>query len=272
MWWLWGVACSDPLPEAFDWKIDRTLVVGIAPRPSLVGAGETPTVDALILSPWPVRAVSVDLCGLVTDRLAFIDARCYSEPDLIVGVSDHLPTDVPLPVLDFECPGYGTLTPPPPFGTGATTVPTGKDPYRGYATTCASAFPVRVTGVTDEDEGYGIVLLEVSPETLPPFTTLDPAAYDLRIDVVEGQVVAGGEVVLEVSQVTELIDNDGSARWYVDDGDLLSTGRTLFVDLAEERSTSRNTLRIPEDWSGPLRVAVVAHSGRVWTVTTLEVP
>lgn len=67
--------------------------------------------------------------------------------------------------------------------------------------------------------------------------------------------------------------DDMRFRWYVDAGELLGTGRTGALSSDALRHYAENTLRIPEDTHGSLRVAVVLATNTLfWSVLTLEVP
>ena len=248
---LWLIACVPVFPEAFDWRIDRTLVPGIRHTGTRIASDIT--VEALVLSPWAVEEVAIDLCGVQPDGPGFVDAVCYSEPSLVEQVATGLPATFRLPELAYTCTSSDT----------------------GLGGFCGTTLPLRVRVRTAEDEGSGIVYVSYFPDdSAPPYGVddppqLNPMLFDLQVNVLGGDVVAGGEVRLEASTAPELGD---IVRWYVDDGELLSTGRTALTGASQSRRTSINTLRIPEDYQGPLRVAVLIDSGAVWTVRTLEVP
>lgn len=257
MWWLFA-ACQDPFPEAFEWRIDHTIVPGVAVRPLVVANGGERTVDALVLSPWPVESVSVDVCGLRPDEPVLVTGACFGEPALVEPIADGVPATFTLPALTYPCE---------PADTGGAAF------YYEPEFPCASEVPLRVRAVTAEDAGQSFATLVLpTGDDVISSAPLDPASIALRIDVVSGAVEAGGEVVLEASEATTPENDERIVRWYADDGELLSTGRTGLIDLTLPRATSRNTLRIPDDWHGPLRVAALTRHGTVWTVLTLEVP
>lgn len=259
MWTIWLFACDNTLYPELEWLIDHTLVPGIRVDPEVAARGAPRTVDALVLSPHEVRSVAVDTCGVVVDQPAVIDGTCFNEPSLVSQLADGLPATVEFPTMTYPCDLYVT------YGD------TGNAPVY-VANECHSTFPLRVRAVTDEDEGYGVVSVDVPADERPGTTTVDPSTYDLQVAVVGGEVLAGSEVVLEASELNVPWPEDFVVRWYVDAGELLATGRTAYIGRNEARARTQNTLRIPDDWRGPLRVAVVTRSGTVWTVSTLEVP
>jgi hypothetical protein len=243
--WLWLLACERPFPEAFDWRIDRTLVPGIRVSPEDAPEGVARVVDALVLSPYAVLSTSVEICGLRTDVPSSIDHECYSDPDLIQEVATgEFPLALALPELGYACGGQDVDL-------------------------CTSEIPLRVVAETAEDAGFGSILVEISVLDIP-FATPDPVP--VVVDHSQGDPVAGGEILLRTLVFASTVTWDPPVmRWYVDDGELLGTGRTQLIDQGGSFVTE-NTLRIPEGYSGPLRVAVVTPDGRYWGTTTVEVP
>lgn len=252
MWITLLAACTDLFPE-LEWMIDHTLVPAIRVLPGLPDDGTTRTVEALVLSPWDVESVAVEICGFDPTIPEYIVPECFAEPSLVEQVADELPAEFTLAPLTFECPPYEQ---------------TDSGVYVSYG--CASTIPLRVRATTARDAGFGIVNIDVFG-TIVYDSAVAPGSVDLRIDVVSGEVVPGGEVVLDASEAN-VATGDLIVRWYVDDGELLNTGRTYYTGRNADRLTTRNVLRIPEEWHGPLRVAVVTRAGWLWTVSTLEVP
>lgn len=240
----------EPFPSAFDWRIDRTRVVAVRVTPVHASWIEPRRIEALTLSPHELRSETVEVCGLRDDVAVDVrDAACFAEPSLVEPVADRVPATWRVPDLSE--------------------VPCGWVDDLG----CVSNVPLMVTARTDVDEGRGMVIAELSTTwTQPPTSDPDPATADPRLVVLEGEPVADGEVRLRFG-VTEGYDR---FAWYVDDGELLATGRTGIHGILGSRVWTENRLRIPPGWAGPLRVAVVAFAlddgvAPSWVVSTLEV-
>jgi hypothetical protein len=265
-------ACQEPLPQAFDWRIDRTLVPGLNLVPPTAEEGTARRIDALVLSPWPIDTVAVEVCGLVTDVPTRVsEVVCFTEESLVQKVADGVPATWTPPDLTYECEGY-TAAPDTaiedtsPLDTGPRTTDSA-----GYFYGCGSYAILRVVAHTDEDEGSSSAPLGIVPHPVsgsPP----DASAGDPRLELVEGDPVSGGEVRLRFSTAPDW-DTTNGYRWYVDDGILEGTGRTGVTGLLDSgRPFSDNTLDIPETYEGDLRVAVVTGSvPQLWQVLTLEV-
>jgi hypothetical protein len=275
-------------PSAFDWKIDRTKVVAVSVWPIQADASVPRQVDALVLSPHRVESVQVEICGLSEDQPVAIDsAACFSEPGLVDPVPGELPLVWTPDPLGFECTGTvinGSTGYSDSYyeGTEDTSVDTGLDSGLPFVPppTCGSYFPLRIHARTAEDEASAmtVVLLYTDPyDPREAEAESDPTTADPRLEVVEGEVVAGGRVLLRFEVGTGF---SGRYAWYADDGVFWGTGRTGDAGhlRPEGRVYAQNYLEIPEDWHGDLTVAVVASSQsyrsqtQVWATTTLEVP
>jgi hypothetical protein len=257
--------CQDPLPQAFDWRIDRTLVPGLNLVPPTAEEGTARRIDALVLSPWAIDTVAVEVCGLVTDVPTNVDEpACFAEETLVQKVADGVPATWTPPDLSYDCEGYSTEG-----TTGPDTGLTRDSGYDNYG--CGSYAILRVVAYTDEDEGSSSALLGIVPNPVsgsPP----DASFGDPQLELVEGDPVAGGEVRLRFSIAPEW-DGTSGFRWYVDDGVLEGTGRTGVTGVLDSgRPFSDNTLDIPGGYVGDLRVAVVTGSvPQLWRVLTLVV-
>lgn len=279
-----GLGCTPALPEAFDYHIDRTLVPGMRLSPVSAPSGVPRAIDALVLSPYEVRSVRVEVCGLRTDiPVGLYDAACFAEPTLIEELSDSLPFVWDPPDITFECD--------PATLYGSNTYYYGEYGYYGYGDSgdsggsgsgvyipypCGVNVPVRVAAVSDQDEGSSFVPVNLNGDWTRDVR--DPALADPRLEVVEGTAQAGGSVKIRFSLDPKWFRGGpslySSFRWWVDAGELLGTGRTGTTGLGDDdRPYSDNTLRIPDDVHGPLRVAVVYNEEgpAVWVVRTLEV-
>ncbi|MEQ1506573.1 MAG: hypothetical protein ABMB14_30370 [Myxococcota bacterium] len=277
------IGCQATSPEAFDWKIDRTRVPAVSIVPVSPDDPFGPrTVDALVLSPHRVTGITGEVCGLRTDLpVQLYDLTCYGEPTLIERIGAGVPFRWTPPTMTYPCEpatGYSGYT----EGYGGYGYDTGDSADTGghYAPNwCYSTVPVRVLATSDDDFGSGAAFAVIAPPGTPYGwgPVRDPATADPRLEWVDGEVRAGGQVRLRFS-VTGAFSGDGvlyeDLRWYVDDGELLGTGRTRQTGFTDDgRPYGDNRLRIPEDYHGALRAAVVlGTSPLVWTVTTLEVP
>jgi hypothetical protein len=271
MWILLLGGCFyDFYPSAFDWRIDRTIVAAISVWPIEADWRVPRTIDALILSPHRVEVVRTELCGLSDDQpVEIYGATCFSQRDL----TEPIPGDLPLvwtpDALAFECTGpviggyeYGSTY---DNSTGDTGPP---------APTCGSRFPVRVHARSAEDEASAVTDVVMFTEPWDPRrpSDPDPATAHPRVEVIEGTVGAGNEVLLRFS--VESTWGSGNYAWYADDGVYIGTGRTGSAGTTDnDRSFAQNRLEIPDDYHGPLRVAVVVQSSPpLWALTTLDVP
>jgi hypothetical protein len=246
--------CEDPMPQAFDWKIDRTLVPALNLIERTAEEGTARRIDALVLSPFPVQSVGIEVCGLVTDAPASVfEASCFSEPSLVQEVAQGVPTTWTPPDLSYDCDGE-------------------HDDSGGYYGSCASYALLRVVAHTSEDEGSAMATIGITPDPVRSEQTPDPSTGDPVLEVASGEPTAGGEITLRFSTSPDWSVDNGY-HWYVDDGELAGTGRTGTTGLLPSgRPYSDNRLTIPEHYEGSLRVAVVTGSiPQIWQVLTLEV-
>jgi hypothetical protein len=266
---FWSLGClsfpSQQAAMALDYVIDRPRVVAIRITPPLLVHGTPVTVDALVLAPGEAHVVSADICGLGRDLPTVVtEDACFRQPEL----AEHLADQVP---FTWDPPDLSTVICPERIDTGG--------PYSSDTAWygCASLVPLMITAKQGEDLAYGRVdaMLPVGNHGAIP-AGIDAAPHTLDV---AGEQVAGGEV-----QLTYTIDaqpDQNGFRWYVDGGVLLGTGRTAMATWDGTTAVTRNTLQIPDDWHGPLRVAVVTvasdafelgHPGDVtWSVITLDI-
>jgi hypothetical protein len=260
--------CDAPYPEAFHYQIDRTLVVGIQAYQRGDGSW---LYDALVVSPWEVQSVDAEICGLRTDVQVYVDARCFGEPALIEQVSRGMPGTFTLPALAYDCEPTASTGSSDSGGSGYI----GSYGYGYFPGPCDSQVPLRIVARSTEDRGSAFIPLILGDSLQRP--TLDPRLADPRLELLAGEPEAGGEVRLGFTLPVDWFGHDSPAglhyRWYVDEGELLGTGRTATTRTTAQRFVAENTLRIPEDYHGPLQVAVVAElAPPVWQTLTLEVP
>jgi len=239
-------------------------------------------IDALVLSPErgdrpPVR---VEVCGDRSDMAVFLalaeDVDCFAEPVLVDTIGTSLPaTWLPRPREYDRCPSYGGVL---PYGQADDWWDTG-----GWDTArelpCSSDPLLRVVAGEGRDAASALALpMVLNGRELP--AGADPSTADPRIEVVDGEPVAGGQVLLQFSvaaswteQVDNYIDPYPEHYWYVEAGTPWGSGVTMGAGFdAEGRAIARNRLAIPADHHGPLRIAVVRHDPvPVWAELTLEV-
>ncbi|MFK7929097.1 MAG: hypothetical protein AB8H79_12970 [Myxococcota bacterium] len=268
---------------ALDYRIDRARVVAIRLDPPIIMPGEPVTAHALALAPGALApdSVEVAVCGLRDDLQVSIwtDPVCFQNPDLVDVVATELPGSWSARDLSqTECLEEWDTGKFVEGGDSADTDDTGDTGFVIYSGECVSIVPMMVTASFGDQVGRGMIRARHRLRGLrvnePVPVPLDSAARALTT---EGDAVAGGEV-----QLTFRIESGSAIRqywWYVDDGTLMSTGltRTQAIEVSEpgeeepeepvlEASITRNTLRIPADYSGPLRVVVVATPDRDWDV------
>lgn len=258
-WLVFSLGCvafTDELGQvALDYEIDRVRVPAIRLDPPIAVQGQPVTVEALILSPWPIEDLSVEACGL--DASLPVEIRgfeCFDNPDLVEAIASELPAIWQVPDVARDC-----------------TFDTADGVDTGLA--CSSQVPLLVTARSEHDVGMGslsVRLVRDGPDDVRALHDSDREFFFL------GHPASGEDIALVYR-----IDWDGDLeyRWYVDDGVLQHTGRTATTWLQGERHTTRNELAIPEDYTGPLRVVVVtvdnssaALSGNVtWDVLIVDV-
>lgn len=277
MWITTLAGCFfDPYPQAFDWKIDRTIVAAVSVWPIDADWRVPRTIDALVLSPHRVNTVRAEICGLSPDQPVQIwDTACFSEQTLIDVIPGEVPGIWQPAELGFACTGpvlggyyYGTYSSYDYYHHDSAEDTAAPPP------TCGSTVPFRVYASTDEDEASAATQITMYTDPFDPRALVqDPALAHPTLELVEGTVEAGSEVLLRFSVETEYSGN--GYAWYADDGLFLGTGRTQAAGMTpnEARTYAQNRLQIPDDYQGSLLVAaVILSSPPLWATTTLEVP
>jgi hypothetical protein len=251
---LSGCTVYDLGPLVLDWRIDRNRVVAMRFDPPAVAYDEPFTVEALALAPRGTEIVRVHaqtcVASEVSVHTAYSDLGCFQEEELAAELGP-LPATASFPSPAADDSGY--------FG--------------------GSTFPVLVEAIGEAgDPGYGYVF--VTPLDAPARSerTLADVTQELTWT---GEVRPGGELALSWRiRSRRITRDDPGIAWYVDDGELLDTGRTAAWDTGDGWTASSNRLVIPDDWSGPLRIVVVAATNRNrfagadvgWIVKTVDVP
>lgn len=253
MWSLWLIACDPGFPEAFDYHLDRPRVLAVRVWPAHLASSEPRQIEALALGPEPIVSQVAHTCAVPGDVPVYLEGLECIERGNGVRISTALPaTWLPPDLSDLDCPAV--------------------EPF-----ICSSRVPVRITA-TDAagDVGLGIhhTQLNASPDPIFSGTVeLDEIALQLTA---HGAPRAGEALELTVSSLEAF----RHYHWYVDAGTLLGTGRTVPHELIWPETSSHNTLQIPPDHQGELRIAVVGVGGSwiggydapAWDVLTVEVP
>lgn len=261
--------------RTLDYVIDRPRVLAIRLDPVVIAYRRPVRVEALAVAPGGAAPTgwSLDRCRLFDDLPTRIDdVECFGEPELVVPLADTMPATFDAPDLsDTRCEDTADSGAPfterrePPPDTGAALLP-----YSG----CDSVGPLRVTARFGEQAAAGAVFAIFRREPWhrwerPPRPIADKPHGFRAAD----ETVAAGDVV----RFTYAIDarvND--FRWYVDAGVLQGTGVTTAQRREGATTITTNTLEIPADHHGPLRVIVVTQGNLVgdmaWDVLTLSVP
>lgn len=280
-----GLGClsfpSEVADQALDYRLDRARVLAIRIDPPVVLHGLPVTVDALVLGPpgTELDAVSVDLCGLSDERMVQVwNLECFDEPELVQPLGDALP-------LVWAPPDLSQLPCEPDTGQADTahadsadSADTGDAGW--FAGRCQSRVPMMLTATVSGEPAYGAV--EV-PMRVAPFATGEAVPTSVngaeRSLVATGDVRPGGEVALTFTIAAE--PGWDGFRWWVDAGELVGTGRTAIHRRDGDLRVTQNTLRIPDDWQGPLRVVVTVQSAAgqqsdavgdvAWEILTLDV-
>ena len=247
--------------------------------PPAAQPGAPVTVDALALAPrgTVIRTLTASSC--LPDPFAvttsYADLSCFGQDELVEPLG-------PLPAAWTPTrPHCEDLGATPYEGTYYDYEETGDTGYGYYSSGgCNSTYPVLVEAQTADGDGYGFVFVDIYD--VDPVVSDQPSLWSLDQSLTaEGDVEAGGEVTLEYTVATALVSTSYPGfHWYVDDGVLVRTGVTAPTAVGEGSTTTGNTLRIPEDWHGPLRVVVVATRDGVgsagadttWRVLVLDVP
>ena len=265
-------ACSQwdaPVVRALDYRIDRPRVVAVQTDLEQIGRGQSVLIDGLILSDTPPQSVQVLVCGFVEGQRTRVgDARCFQNDELVQQIATALPAIWTPPEISGDCPDFNdafTDTFQPDTGVDDTAPPP-------LVRLCAAdvLLAVRATWA-DGRTAMGSTHIEIASEDGPT----PPRELRLPLQLrVPPTASAGDEVALEA--VFGDPTRSRGYQWYVSDGELLKTGLTRIQRLEDEYALTDNILRIPDDYSGPLTVALVANgsyfSGQtVWRTAVIEV-
>lgn len=261
--------------RTLDFVIDRPRVLAIRLDPVIVAHRRAVRVEALALAPGGATPDGwrLDRCALRDDLpTAIRDIECFGEPALVVPLADTLPASFDPPDLsDTRCD-------PPDTGLFARRDPLDTDEDTGVVLQpyepCDSQGPIRVTARFGAAEAQGTVFVTYRRDPWQrwerPPTPIHAAVHGFRG---APEIVAPGEAVpLTYTIGARVID----FRWYVDAGVLAATGVTTAQRLEGGLTITTNTLEVPADHHGPLRVVVVAQGAlpgdMTWDVITLSVP
>ncbi len=246
---------GDLTTMALDCQIDRPRVLAISTFPQVFQHGTPVLYDALIVAPdgaAPDR-ISVDVCGLLPDQLSNVyGTDCFKEEDYVTHLADEVP-------FWWEPPDQSAIECTEPSDTD----------WDVWG--CTSIVPLLIRADFGDTPAFGSFSMAVyAIPGLAEMVELPTVSL-----TAEGSPVAGGDILLR-SESDVLPDSSGW-RWYVDAGELSGTGRTA-DNTTDPAFISENTLHIPEDWHGPLRVFVVVQAPssngvpQGWANLTLEVP
>lgn len=264
--------------QTLDYVIDRPRVLAIRFDPMIVAHRRPVRVEALAVAPGGAEptAWSLDRCVLLDDLPTRItDVECFGEPELSVHLADTMPASFDAPDLsetrceDTADSGRPSSARRDPFPD--TDVDTGAvlAPYSG----CDSIGPVRVTATFGDTQAMGAVFAIFRRESWHRWERsprpIAEAPHGFRP---VADAVAGG-----VLELTYTIDSPVSDfRWYVDAGLLRGTGVTTAQRVEGKTTITTNTLEIPADHHGPLRVIVVSQAALVgnmaWDILPLSIP
>ena len=265
--------------RTLDYVIDRPRVLAIRLNPVVLAHRRPVRVEALAVAPGGAvpTAWSLDRCQLLDDLPTRIDdVECFGEPTLSVHLADTMPASFDAPDLsetrcedtaDSGAPSQARKDPPIPdtdADTGVVLLP--------YSS-CDSVGPIRVTATFGDTSAMGAVFAIFRREPWhrwerPP-RGIATVPHGFRP---VGDVAAGGVVALTYTIDSPVVD----FRWYVDAGLLQATGVTTAQRIEGKTTITTNTLEIPADFHGPLRVIVVAQGAWVgdmtWDVLPLSIP
>jgi hypothetical protein len=278
-----GGCLVEKVPDLFDYRYDRVRVVAVRVWPLMADAAVPRQVDALVLTPRAEASppVRVEVCGDRGDLAvwlgSFDSVQCFAETDLVDTVARQLPaTWSPRERRYEDCP---TQEMGQPTGVIQTFPEDTGDTAEPVFYPCVSSPMVRVVAGRELDEASAVVVPRLTDGD-GPVAGPDPATADPRIEVVEGEVVPGGLVLLRFSVAASWTAEEGNAvdeypehYWYVEAGTPWGSGVTRGAGFDDEgRAYAQSWLEIPRDHRGPLRVAVVRRDPvPVWTEITLEV-
>ena len=260
---------------ALDYHIDRPRVLAIRFDPVVVQAEVPVTIDALAVAPRGQVIQTVTAATCIEDPLAetttYTDLSCFGEPKLEVLLGDIPAVWLP---HGSECTTTTSSTSTSYYSTYYSD--TGAGDTGGSVSSCESTLPILVEARTSDGSGFGSVFSGV-----PQRAIAVPGLWSYSQSLTaSGQVRAGGEVQLDFEIANgDLSPSYPGFHWYVDAGELVKTGVTAPTSVEPDLTKAANTLRIPEDWHGPLRVIVVATASEnvdradtTWRVLVLDVP
>ncbi len=245
--------------QAMDYTLDRTRVIGIASSPLTFAAGTDVDLEALVLSPaGEVTTATWKTCGLSASvPVNIYDLQCFTDDVDVSLIGEGIPTVWHVPVADWTCD-------------------TGCEGGR-------SSVPVLLEAGVDPDVGRGTFVAELQSGTVEDTGVRKDAGASLRERTLTLTVpdVVDGIVTVEAS--IDVSAEAGSWSWYVDDGVLLDTGRTITHGVEGGVSTTTNRWQLPED-AGRYRVVVAVSASELgsddladsptnmtWAVSTVEV-
>jgi hypothetical protein len=257
--------------QALNYQITEPRVLAVRTDPLFLLSGDSVIVDALIVAPTEddIRSHRVSVCGLGhATQTTIWNLSCFEDVSEVsqLGIG-MLPMQVQIPqvpVIDCE-DRYGG----PPVND------TGGDEDSGLTYTmesdpCSHNLPMLVESnvLVDKDTRqeqertiYGGDYATWYTES--PENNNIPIANRHREFLYTQEAKGGDEIPLEW-----IIDGkipQAAFHWYVDAGILVQTGLTsgTYEEPSENFPVGRtfvwNTLRVPEDFEGKLRIWVVAH-------------
>ena len=244
-WPLWpllaGVfapACTQSLWDepviyrALDYRIEGPRVLALSVDPPVFTSGAEVAVDALVVGPGlqESRRATLNVCGLDPARpITLLDMECFSDLEQVQTVAaGDLPLAWTPPDLAYDCEVTGAS------GGCSATVPFILESRLGEAAVVAgfnAEVSASMAGEVDEVPALG------------------PGALGLSVSEDRG-----GELLLEAT--LEAVGPEATFRWYVDDGELMDTGRTAGLTDGQGIIRSTNRWRPPAG-AGPWRVFVV---------------
>ncbi|MEL6348180.1 MAG: hypothetical protein AAFV53_34040 [Myxococcota bacterium] len=246
-------ACLVPLPgeqtspellAATDYRIDRTRVVALRFDPPVLQDNETVNIEGLILSPTAFDQVQVRGCGLREDVPSILDSpTCFDVPELVWDIGEGVNVQWDTPHFDAafweQCPGAVST-----FGDDL----------------CSSTFAVGITAQGEDQIARGATLTRIfigQEGTRPSPAHLQDLALAAPQTALPGEVIDLGLRFTPNADFLDHITASDPVRWFVDDGELLRTGRTGAHFTADGQILSANHLRIPDDYEGDLRVVAI---------------
>ncbi len=248
------------IDEALDYRLDRTRVLSMRFDPPFIADGDTVEIEPLVLSPTGFDDPVVEGCGLRTDVPTMVfEAECLGTEELVFPIAEGAN-------VSWESPW---LRDAPAF-TGCPEAVVDQS-FGGLSSVCHSFFPIMATALGDDETARMAATFNIIVGYGGPMPT---AAHQQDFVLVAPTTATAGETVdLEATWDPDAylgtLDPDYPqgdmpeplrARWYVDAGDLHSTGRTAWLERVDGVFLTRNALVIPADYSGPLRVVLIMET------------